>query len=190
MVLGYHSNPIDVIDYFAVRIDGTNLSRTMNHLREVGERYDPDHPFEYNFLDQRLGDFYETDLRTASIFRLSTGLAILIACLGLFGLTAYTTAQRTKEIGVRKVLGASVASILYLISRETLLLIGLSFAITAPLTYFLMAQWLDRFAYRAEIGIGLFAFALVLSVGFALITVSYQSIRAASADPVDSLRYE
>jgi putative ABC transport system permease protein len=162
----------------------------MAYLRSVGERYDPDHPFEYNFLDDRLEDFYRTELQTAGIFRVSAGLAVFIACLGLLGLTAYTTARRTREIGIRKALGASVPGILALLSRETLQLIALAFLIAAPVDLFLMARWLDRFAYRAPIGWTLPLTALFLTILFALLTVSYQTFRAASVDPVESLRYE
>ena len=190
MVLGFHSNPIDVIDYFAVRLDGRNIVRSMDHLRNVGEKFDPRHPFEFNFLDERLGDFYESETQMGILLNFATMLAILIACLGVFGLAAFTTVQRTKEIGVRKVLGASTSNLLLLLSKDVLILITVSFMIAAPITYIVMQQWLQAFAYQTEIGIGLFLITLVGSLVLAAVSISYQSIRASVKNPVDCLRYE
>lgn len=190
MVMGYHSNPVDVIDYFTIRLDGENIETSLEHLTSVGQKYDPRHPFEYNFLDERIADFYRAETQMGNIFNLSTILAVLIACLGLFGLTAFMTSQRTKEIGVRKVLGASAHSIIILLSKDILLLIIISFALAVPPSYLLMSKWLDGFAYRTPLDIGIFLITLGLAVLVGLVTVSYQTLRAATADPVDSLRYE
>ncbi len=110
--------PVQAIDYFTARIEPTNVQATIAGLRRIGETFDPDHPFEYNFLDQRLTDFYVSEIRTARIVRVAAGLALFIACLGLLGLAAFVAEQRTKEIGVRKVLGASVGSIVVLLSKD------------------------------------------------------------------------
>jgi putative ABC transport system permease protein len=190
VVLGYHNNPINVIDYFTARIDGRDVPGTIARLRAVGEQFDPSHPFEYNFLDERLADFYERETRLATLFAIAAILAVVIACLGLFGLASFTAEQRTKEIGVRKVLGASVPGIMLLLSKDFVKLVGIAFVIAAPLAYFAMHRWLADFAYRIEISWWIFLMAGLTALGIALLTVSYQSIRAAMADPVKSLRYE
>jgi putative ABC transport system permease protein len=153
-------------------------------------RYNPERPFEYSFLDDRFNALYRAEARLSSLFGIFAGLAVLIACLGLFGLAAFTAEQRTKEIGVRKVLGATVPSIVLLLSKDLLQLIGLAFVIGAPLAYLGMHRWLANFAYQAEIGVGIFVLTGVLTVAIAWLTVSYHAIRAALADPVKSLRYE
>ncbi|TDI70788.1 MAG: FtsX-like permease family protein, partial [Bacteroidetes bacterium] len=190
IVLGYYLNPIDVIDYFTIRIDGQNVSSTLEHLRTVGQKYDPRHPFEYNFLDDRIADFYDAEAKLGRIFNLATVLAVLIACLGLLGLTAIMTTQRTKEIGLRKVLGASVQNIIILLSKEILLLVIVSFVLALPPSYLLMSKWLEGFAYRTHLGVELSLITLLLAIFVAVLTVSYQTLRAATADPVKSLRYE
>ena len=191
LVLGFWSNPIQAIDYFTTRIAaGGDLPTIIDQLRAVHERFDPSHPFEYNFLDQRLGDFYETEQRVGTLFAIAALLAVLIACLGLFGLASFTAEQRTKEIGVRKVLGASVGSVVVLLSKDFLKLIALAFVVAAPLAYFAMDRWLNDFAYRIEISWPIFLMAGLAALGIALLTVSYQAVRAALANPVESLRYE
>jgi len=190
VVLGYHSNPIRVIDYFTARIDGRDVPGTIAQLQAVAEQFDPDHPFEYNFLDERLADFYERENRLASLFAIAAILAVVIACLGLFGLASFTAEQRTKEIGVRKVLGATVPGIMLLLSKDFVKLVGIAFVLAAPLSYFAMHRWLADFAYRTDLSWWIFAIAGLAALFIALLTVSYQSIRAALADPVKSLRYE
>ena len=190
LVLGYWSNPVRVIDYFTARIDGGDLPATLDALRAVGERFDPSHPFEFNFLDQRLNDFYETEARVGKLFGIAAFLAVVIACLGLFGLASFTAEQRTKEIGVRKVLGASVGGIVVLLSKDFLKLVALAFVVAAPVAYVAMDRWLNDFAYRIDLTAGIFLMTGLAALGIAIITVSYQSIRAALANPVESLRYE
>ncbi len=120
----------------------------------------------------------------------ATFLALFISCLGLLGLTSLIAAQRTKEVGIRKVLGASAADIVALLSRDVLMLVGIAFVVAAPVAFLVMRRWLDGFAYHIDLGVGTFALAGVLALGLAWLTVSYQSVKAALADPVDSLRYE
>lgn len=190
VVIGFRASPAESIDYFTIRLSGSDLPATIAHLTSVGGEFDPDHPFEYNFLDERLQDFYEAEIRQGRIFSLATGLAVLIACLGLFGLAAFTTSRRTKEIGIRKVLGATVPEIVVLLSREIVLLVAVAFVIAMPAAWWVMDDWLDRFAYRIDVGAGVLLTAGALALAFGLLTVGYQAARAALADPVKSLRYE
>lgn len=190
VVLGYWSNPVTVIDYFTARVSSDNLPSIIGGLREVGERFDPSHPFEYNVLDQRLQDFYVADRRAGRLFGLAAALAILIACLGLAGLAAYTAERRTKEIGVRKVLGATVQNIVLLLSMDFVILVLVAFVIAGPLAYLAMDRWLDAFAYRTELSVPIFVLSGAVALLVAILTVSIQAIRSAVADPVRSLRYE
>ncbi|MEQ9103334.1 MAG: ABC transporter permease [Rhodothermales bacterium] len=190
MVIGFHRNPLTAIDYFTVRVDAQNLEETMAELRTIGEQYDPVTPFEYNFLDDRIQDFYVREARLGRLMGIATGLAILLACLGLFALSAYMTVRRTKEIGVRKVLGASVGRITVLLSSEFLKPVLTAFLLCIPATWFIMERWLESFAYRTEPGAGIFLLAGALALVFALTTVSWHTIRAANRNPVDSLKHE
>ena len=150
----------------------------------------PGEPFLYSFLDEDYQALYRAEQTTERVFGVFAVLAIVIGCLGLFGLAAFTAEQRTKEIGVRKVLGASVTSIVVLLSKKYLALVVLAFLVAAPVAYLAMDRWLDTFAYRIEISWQIFLMAGLTAIGIALLTVSYQAIRAALADPVKSLRYE
>ena len=190
LVLGYWSNPIDVIDYFVVRVETADMPATLAQLRRVGESFDPGHPFEYNFLDERLQDFYRFEQSVARLITIAAGLAIFIACLGLLGLAAFSAEQRIKEIGIRKVLGASVPGIVGLLSGDFLKLVVIAFFVGAPLAYYFMNRWLEAFAYRTEVGIGTLVLALAVALSVAFATVLYRSLRAALSDPVDALRYE
>lgn len=190
LVLAWQDNPFDRIDYFSVKVRGTNLAATLDFLREIGERFDPDHPFEYNFLDERLNDFYRRDQKLGQLFGIAALLAIFIACMGLFGLAAFMAGQRTKEIGIRKALGATVASLIALLSKDFAKLVLIANLIAWPLAWYVMNRWLEDFAYRIEIGWWVFALAGALALLIALLTVSYQAIKAALANPVEALRYE
>jgi len=150
----------------------------------------PDEKFQYSFLDDRMKRFYETEQRTGKLARSATGIAILISCLGLFGLSSFTVLQRTKEIGIRKVLGATVNSIWYLLSRDFLALILFACIISTPIAYYLTELWLEGFAYRMEVTLGIFIAAALVSLIVAFITMSFRTVRAAQSDPVKSLRYE
>ena len=153
------------------------------------QTFSPDFPFEYEFLDDAFNRMYQTEQTLGRIFVYFTGIALAIACLGLFGLAAFMAEQRTKEIGVRKVLGASVPNIMWLMSKDFTLLITIAFAIAVPVAYYAMQQWLDEFAYRIDLGAGIFLLAGLLALLIAWITVSWQSMRAARTNPVQSLRY-
>jgi putative ABC transport system permease protein len=174
----------------SLKLDTRDLPATLASLRRTYETQFPGNPFEYFFADASFDEQYRADERFAALFGAFAGIAIGIACLGLFGLAAFTAGQRTREIGVRKVLGASVGSIVALLSKDFLKLVAVAFVVAVPVAYYFMDRWLDAFAYRIEMGPGVFLLAGALSLLIALLTVSYQSVRAAVADPVDSLRYE
>jgi ABC-type antimicrobial peptide transport system permease subunit len=150
----------------------------------------PNMPFEYRFLDDAFNQMYKTEEKNAALFKLLAGLAVFISCLGLFGLAVFSTQQRTKEIGVRKVLGASVPSLVGLLSKDFLVLVAGSLVIAAPLAWYFMDKWLEDFAYRVEIQWTVFLLAGAMAVAVAFLTVSFQSVKAAMANPVKSLRSE
>jgi putative ABC transport system permease protein len=174
----------------AVRLAPGDVAGGIAAVRGVWEEFLPGRAFEYSFLDQDYGALYEAETRMASVFNIFSVLAILIACLGLFGLAAFTAEQRTKEIGVRKVLGASVPGIVTLLARDFVMLVAIAFFVAVPLSWFGMRQWLDDFAYRVEIGPTVFLAAGLLALAIAFVTVSWHAWRAAASDPVKSLRYE
>lgn len=150
----------------------------------------PAQPFEYTFLDDEFTSMYASEQRLGKIFAIFAGLAIIIACLGLFALSAFTAEQRTKEIGIRKVLGATVGSIIFLLSKEFGKLIVIAFIIAAPLSWFAVKWWLQSYSYKTEIGVLIYVIAGVSAFLVAWLTMGYQSIKAASSNPVNSLRSE
>jgi ABC-type antimicrobial peptide transport system permease subunit len=150
----------------------------------------PDYVYEYHFLDDSIADFYKQEAQLSLLYKIFAGIAIFISCLGLYGLVSFTTVQRTKEIGIRKVLGASARNIVYLLSREFTLLIVIAFLIAGPLAYFIMHGWLQNYTYRIPLGAPIFLSAIIGSIIIAWITVGYRAIHAALANPVDSLRAE
>jgi putative ABC transport system permease protein len=173
-----------------IRIKPENVARTMNRIEQTWKRFAPGHPFEPVFLDESYEDLYRSDRRMGVIFRDFAGLAVLISCLGIFGLAAFTAQQRTKEIGVRKILGASTPGIVSLLSREFLLLVTIANVIAWPAGYFLTNRLLQNYAYRTGLPVWIFLGAGLLAYLIALLTVSLQSFRAARTDPVHALRYE
>jgi putative ABC transport system permease protein len=150
----------------------------------------PYYPLDYFFLDESFEQMHYADKKMGEIFSVFAILAIFVACLGLFGLAAFTAEQKTKEIGVRKILGASVSNIYLLLSREFLKWVALANIIAWPVAYFAMHKWLQNFAYRAKIGFEIFLISAGVVLIISVLTVSSQSIRAAVANPADSLRYE
>jgi ABC-type antimicrobial peptide transport system permease subunit len=141
-------------------------------------------------MDDRINEFYKEENQLSLLYKIFAAIAIFISCLGLYGLVSFMAAQRTKEIGIRKVLGASVANIIYLFSKEFTVLILIAFAIAVPVAYYMMRGWLNNFAFRINMNIWVFILAIVCSVVIAWITVGYKSIRAAMSNPVKSLRTE
>ncbi len=174
----------------AARLAPEDVRAGVAHLEAVAARFAPGEPFAYEFLDDAFDAMYRSEERLARVFGLFAGLAIFVACLGLFGLAAFTAERRTKEIGIRKVLGAGVGHLVLLLSKEFAALVAVALVVAGPLAYLAVARWLEDFAYRAEIGPGVFLFAGGLALALALVTVSYHAVRAATADPVQALRYE
>ncbi len=163
---------------------------TIKALENIHAKLDPTYPFSYHFLDQDLENLYRGEQRLGSLFNLFAGLAIFISCLGLYGLSAFIAEQRVKEIGIRKVLGASVGSVVQLLSRNFVGLVMIAIVIAIPVAWYMMNSWLTSFAYRIDIGWPVFLLAATIAVAIALLTVSYESIKAAIANPVESLRNE
>jgi putative ABC transport system permease protein len=190
LMIAYRSNPVQSIDYFTVRLLPGDLEPTLKTMEKVIKQIDPDHPLEYNFLDERLADFYREDKRRGELFGMAAFVSIGIACLGLFSLASFNTEQRTKEIGIRKTLGASVAQITVLLSRDYVKLVAIGFLIAVPISLWALNEWLSSFAYRVEIGVLILSVAGILSVAIALLTVGLKSIKAAMSNPVNSLRNE
>jgi putative ABC transport system permease protein len=177
--------------YFCIKMNTAKLGQTMAFLKEQYAAVFPNNPFDYFFLDSFFNRQYKNELQFGNVFGFFAILAIFVACLGLFGLASFTAVQRTKEIGIRKVLGSSVPNIFLLLSKDFLKLVLVANIIAIPFIYFLMDRWwLNGFIFRIEIGISVFVVAAVLTALIALITVSYQSITAAMTNPVKSLRYE
>ncbi|GAB3641524.1 ABC transporter permease [Spirosoma arcticum] len=176
--------------FFALKLTTGQIQANIAQLSNLYRQYFPGNPFDYYFADEQYSKQYQTEQQYGRIFTTAASLAILIACLGLFGLAAFTAEQRTKEIGVRKVLGASVASIVTLLSKDFLKLVLIAIVIASPLAWFAMNRWLQDFAYKIDIEWWVFALAGLLAVSIALLTVSFQSVKAALMNPVKSLRSE
>ena len=173
-----------------VRIDGRDLPTTLSLIQKTWEAFAPQNPYAYRFLDADFRRLHQADRLTSRLFGAFAGLAILIACMGLFGLAAYTAEQRTKEIGVRKTLGATAIQIITLLSKDFFKLVLLAFIIAAPLAYLAMNKWLSDFAYHIDVSWSLFVLVAIIVTTVTIITVSFQAIRASLANPVDALRYE
>ena len=176
--------------YLFVRVESGRFREALEFLREKFDEVAPDHLFSYVFQDEYFNRNYDIENRSYNLFQVFSIIALLVACLGLFGLTVYAAEIRVKEIGIRKVLGASIPSITMLMSREFILWVITANVIAGPAAYFGMNRWLANFAYRVHIHLWTFIISAALVVLFAMATVSYQAIRAAVSDPVDSLRYE
>ena len=174
----------------AIRLHPGNVTEAIAAVEGIWKKSAPNQPFSYTFLDQDYARLYNREQQMSHVFQIFSGLAILIACLGLFGLVAFTTQQRTKEIGIRKILGASVSGILYLLSKDFLKLVIIANLIAWPIAYYAMNQWLQSFAYRINLSISTFLLSGLIALLIALLTVSYQAIKAARANPVEALRYE
>ena len=186
----FRINPPGYLTLIA-EIGPDNAQATLGFLEQTWHQIVTNRPFQYTFLDANLDEIYESEQDLSAVVRFATLLAIFIACLGLFGLASFTAEQRTKEIGVRKTLGASVASIVLLLSKEFTKLVVVAFVVAAPVAYFAMDQWwLQDFAYRIDISWPIFLLAGLSALLIAWLTVSYQSVKAALTNPVEALRYE
>jgi putative ABC transport system permease protein len=173
----------------SVKISG-NIPAALAHLEDTWKKFSPEIPFEYTFLDQRFERLYESEQRQRSIFTIFACIAIFVACLGLFGLSAFTISQRVKEIGIRKVLGASVNSIVTLLSKDFLKLVGIAAIIAFPVAWYAMSRWLEDFAYRIQIPLWIFFVAGIIAAAVAFFTIGLQAVKAATTNPVKNLRTE
>ncbi len=186
----YQGGIISGAGYISLKISSYDIPGTLKYLEDTWEKFSSYFPLEYAFLDETIDNVYRTEIRLSRSLTSFTIIAIFLACLGLFGLTSFTAERRTKEIGVRKVLGASPKGIFLMLSKDIVKWVVLATVVAFPLAYYAMHEWLKRFAYRIDIGMGTFALAMAFSLLIALLAMSYQSVKAATANPVDSLRYE
>ena len=178
------------IDYFSIKVSPSNIPGTLGFIEEKWIKFSPEFPFQYAFLNERVDKIYKAEQKLGQSFNTFTLVALFIACLGLIGLASFISEQKRKEIGIRKVLGADFQSIIVLLARDFVKCIAVAAVIAWPIGYFVMERWLQNFVYRTGIGIEIFILSGLLTFVIALTTVSYQSIKDALANPVDSLRYE
>jgi len=174
----------------SVRVKTDDWAKTLQGFENEWNQLSNDQLFDYTFLDEEYFRYYQAEQRMSKILTAFTILAIFIACLGLFALVAFIAEQKTKEIGIRKVLGASVRDLVLLLSKEFSRLILIAFVVAIPVAVWVSVAWLEDFKYRIELGVGTFLLAGAIAVAIAWLTMSFQSFRAARANPVDSLRYE
>jgi len=176
--------------YFSIKVEGADIQNTIAYIRQTWQKFNPQSPFEYYFLDESFEQIYQSEQKLHTLFSYFSLLSIFIACLGLFGLAAFSAEQRTKEIGIRKVFGASSSGIVLLLSRQFSKWIIIANLVAWPAAWVYLNSWLDEFAYRTEIAWWLFIFAGGMALLIALLTVSYQALKAAMTNPVEALRYE
>ncbi|MDF9796768.1 putative ABC transport system permease protein [Catalinimonas alkaloidigena] len=189
-LITYYRNPHYPIDYYTLQIGTEDLQQTIAAIEEVTQTFDPANPLEYHFLDDKFEELYRADTKTGEIISIAAFLAIVIACLGLFGLINLSVEQRIKEVGIRKVLGAGVGQITWLISRKFLRLVGIAFVLAAPFAWWATQEWLNEFAYHFNVSFDLLLISGGTVLLIAIFTISFQTIKAALANPAESLRYE
>ena len=182
--------PRTAIDKVLVRVGPGRISETLASLEADWDAVAPDLPFSYEFLDQHIEALYRADLRFSRVMRIFTLLTLLVACMGLYGLVAFIAQLRKREIGIRKVLGASVPGIVTLLSRRFVAYGLIATVVASPITYLALQEWLDSFAYRFDLGAGTFMVAGTATIAVALLTVGWESVKAATVNPVESLRQE
>jgi len=173
-----------------ITISTENMAGTIDYIKKSWTELFPEYLFEYEFLDQHLANLYRAEQRQLTLFRIFSGVSIFIGCLGLLGLVSFMANQKVKEIGVRKVFGASVTSILFIFSKEFARLVVIAFLLAAPLSWYLMNKWLEGFEYHIDIHWTTFLIGLIVTLVIALLTVSYRSVKAGFTNPVNSLRSE
>jgi putative ABC transport system permease protein len=186
----YMLTPIAHHNYLSIRLASGQIASGLEHISRVWQKLVPNYPLSYFFIDESFERMHRSDQRMGEVFTVFSVLAILVACLGLFGLAAYTIEQKTREIGIRKALGARVSSIYLLMSRDFIKWVAIANIIAWPVAYWAMNRWLQNFAYRVHVVIDIFLLSGGIALVLALVTVSFQSIKAARANPIDSLRYE
>jgi len=178
------------VNFISVKLRPENIQGTLAFLEKTWKKFSPGYPFNFSFLDESIQARYQLEIKMGYGITSMAYIAIILSCMGVFGLSLYSVEEKTKEIGIRKVLGASVSSILSLLSKGFLKWITIANIISWPIAYYFMNRWLQKFAYRTNIGIWPFVFSTALTLIIALLTISFHSVKAATANPVDSLRYE
>jgi putative ABC transport system permease protein len=173
-----------------IQIHPGKTKESLAAVEKLWNKTFPNFVFEYTFLDQKIADFYRQENQLAQLYKIFAGIAIFISCLGLYGLISFMAVQRNKEMGIRKVLGASVSNIVYLLSKEFTLLIVIAFLIASPVAYYFMHKWLQQYAFSIPLSAGIFVLTIIASIIIAWLTVGYRALRAALANPVKSLRTE
>jgi len=182
---------VDNYVWFAsFKLASNDMTSTISYIEEEWNKLEPSHPFRYEFLDQKFGALLRQQENFGTMFLYLTILAILISAMGLYGLASYTAEQRTKEIGIRKVLGATVGQIMKMLTTDFMKLVFIANIFAWPITYILAKDWLTNFSYQIDMPLFPFIFATLIALTIALITVSYQAFQAANSDPVDALKYE
>jgi putative ABC transport system permease protein len=189
MVIGFRNNPVQSIDYFTLKISG-DPAPIITGASNVHDKFDTVTPIEYHFLNDQLNVFYVSEQKAARVFKMGGILSILVACLGLLGLANYHVERRTKELGIRKVLGAGSLNLFLLVSLSFTKQVAIAFVLACPVAWYIMTKWLSGFEYRTSLGPNVFLLAGVMVLMLALITVSYQSLKAAMFNPINSLRNE
>ena len=162
----------------------------MDAIKKIWQQTFPDYVYEYRFLDDKIESFYKQESQLSQLYKIFAAIAIFLSCLGLYGLASFMAVQRIKEVGIRKVLGATSGSIVYLFSKEFIILIAIAFAIATPIAWYYMHQWLQNYAYRIDVSWLIFLAGGIVAIVIALATISFQAIKAAVANPVKSLRTE
>lgn len=189
MIIGYRNNPVQAIDYFTLKVSG-NTQPIIEGATQICEKFDPETPIEYHFLSEQLNNFYVSEKKAGMIFQMAGTLSIFVACLGLLGLANYHVERKTKELGIRKILGADSLNLFLMVSLSFTRQVALAFVLACPLAWYVMREWLNAFEYRIPLNAGVFILAGVIVLLLALLTVSYQSLKAAMFNPIESLRSE
>ncbi|MBN8578737.1 MAG: ABC transporter permease [Cytophagales bacterium] len=189
IIMGYRNNPIQNIDYFTLKVSG-NAQDIIEGATKIHEKFDPETPIEFHFLSEQLNNFYVSEKKAGMIFQIAGALSILVACLGLLGLANYHVERKTKELGIRKILGAGSLNLFLMVALSFTRQVALAFVLACPLGWYVMREWLSAFEYRITLSAGVFILAGAMVLLLALLTVSYQSVRAALFNPINSLRAE
>ena len=174
----------------SIKLSTTNIASSMQFIKKLWEQTFPNRLYEYRFLDDKIASFYKQETQLSQLYKIFAVIAIFLSCLGLYGLASFMAVQRIKEVGIRKVLGATAGSIVYLFSKEFIMLIAIAFVIATPIAWYYMHQWLQNYAYRIDVSWLIFLAGGIVAIVIALATISFQAIKAAVANPVKSLRTE
>ncbi|MCD6090590.1 MAG: ABC transporter permease, partial [Bacteroidales bacterium] len=173
-----------------IKINNQNTEQSLKYIEDLWNEFSPQTPFEYEFLDETYGQLYKSEENLQKIFTTFSVIAIIIACLGLFGVALNSTQQRVKEISIRKINGAKISDVMIMLNKKFIKWIVIAFVIASPIAWYAMSEWLNNFAYKTELSLWIFALAGILALAIALLTVSFLSWKAASRNPVEGLRYE